>query len=289
MKNIIWRAKISHIGRYATQSLGEQRLILFSFQAPESITDYCVVHEQGVLTQPLAVGQFLELFDTTYAISAIGDVASRNLKQLGHITLLFDGATEPELPGTVHLRGKAPNELAEQGEITIFERSEINHYCQSDVRIDAMKPIAIGADDAAWELRSVITGYLDSLNIPWVDYSSDKNRDNEYYPDVAHTVAMSIKAEKHERGILICGTGIGMSIVANKVPGIRAAQCHDTFSAERARKSNNAQIITLGARVIGPELSKQIIHAWLNAEYEGGNSAPKVERIDYYQNQHLTD
>lgn len=67
---------------------------------------------------------------------------------------------------------------------------------------------------------------------------------------------MSIKQGEHERGILICGTGIGMSIVANKVPGVRAAQCHDTFSAERARKSNNAQIITLGARVIGTELGK---------------------------------
>ncbi len=76
------------------------------------------------------------------------------------------------------------------------------------------------------------------------------------YPDVAHAVAMSIKQGEHERGILICGTGIGMSIVANKVPGVRAAQCHDTFSAERARKSNNAQIITLGARVIGAELGK---------------------------------
>ncbi len=68
---------------------------------------------------------------------------------------------------------------------------------------------------------------------------------------------MSIKQGEHERGILICGTGIGMSIVANKVPGVRAAQCHDTFSAERARKSNNAQIITLGARVIGAELGKK--------------------------------
>ncbi|AIR68071.1 RpiB/LacA/LacB family sugar-phosphate isomerase [Dickeya fangzhongdai] len=152
-----------------------------------------------------------------------------------------------------------------------------------------MKPIAIGADDAAYELRSIITRYLDSLNIPWVDFSSDKNADNRYYPDVAHAVAMSIKAGQQDRGILMCGTGIGMSIVANKVPGIRAAQCHDTFSAERARKSNNAQIVTLGARVIGAELGKQIIHAWLNAEYEGGGSAPKVERIDYYQNQHIAE
>ncbi|VTR41679.1 Ribose-5-phosphate isomerase B [Serratia fonticola] len=74
-----------------------------------------------------------------------------------------------------------------------------------------------------------------------------------------------------------------MSIVANKVPGIRAAQCHDTYSAQRARKSNDAQIITLGARVIGPELAKSIVEAWLSSEFEGGGSAPKVARIGYYE------
>lgn len=74
-----------------------------------------------------------------------------------------------------------------------------------------------------------------------------------------------------------------MSIVANKVPGIRAAQCHDPFSAERARKSNNAQIISFGARVIGTELAKNILKTWFESEYEGGNSAPKVDRINYYQ------
>lgn len=76
-----------------------------------------------------------------------------------------------------------------------------------------------------------------------------------------------------------------MCIVANKVNGIRAAQCHDTYSAQRARKSNNAQVIALGARVIGPELAKEIIGAWLDAEFEGGGSAPKVEKIGYYEHQ----
>lgn len=151
-----------------------------------------------------------------------------------------------------------------------------------------MKTIAIGADDAAYAFRDAIVNYLTDQGIAVVDYSSDK-RENDYYPDVAHDVAMAIKQGEHERGILICGTGIGMSIVANKVPGVRAAQCHDTFSAERARKSNNAQIITLGARVIGAELGKKIIQTWLESEYEGGGSAAKVERIDYYQNQHSNE
>ena len=152
-----------------------------------------------------------------------------------------------------------------------------------------MKTIAIGADDAAYAFRDAITSYLAQQGITVVDYSSDKRPDANYYPDVAHEVAMAIKQGEHDRGILICGTGIGMSIVANKVPGVRAAQCHDTFSAERARKSNNAQIVTLDARVIAPELGKLIIQAWLDSEYEGGGSAAKVERIDYYQNQHARD
>ena len=145
-----------------------------------------------------------------------------------------------------------------------------------------MKTIAIGADDAAFEFRNSIVEYLTKQGIETVDYSSDKQPTNSLYPDVANAVACSIKEGKHERGILICGTGIGVAIAANKVPGIRAAQCHDVFSAERARKSNNAQIMTMGARVIGVELAKKLVQAWLESEFEGGGSTPKVERINYY-------
>ncbi len=146
-----------------------------------------------------------------------------------------------------------------------------------------MLPIAIGADDAAVELKNVIVALLHDRNIPVTDYTGLQN--GESYPDVAYRVSQAIKDEKHQRGILLCGTGIGMSIVANKVPGIRAALCHDTYSAQRARKSNDAQIITLGARVIGPELAKSIIEAWLESEFDGGRSAPKVAKISYYEQQ----
>ncbi|OCG15533.1 ribose 5-phosphate isomerase B [Gilliamella sp. wkB292] len=145
-----------------------------------------------------------------------------------------------------------------------------------------MKSIAIGADDAAFEFRNSIVEYLTKQGIELVDYSSDKQSENSLYPDVANAVACAIKAGKHERGILICGTGIGVAIAANKVPGIRAAQCHDVYSAERARKSNNAQIMTMGARVIGVELAKKLVQAWLESEFEGGGSTAKVERICYY-------
>ncbi|WP_455813956.1 ribose 5-phosphate isomerase B [Pseudomonas graminis] len=146
-----------------------------------------------------------------------------------------------------------------------------------------MSSIAIGADDAALELKNLIKQLLLEKNIDVSDYSNDAQSSRPLYPDVAWTVANAIRDGKHQRGILICGTGIGMAIVANKVPGIRAAQCHDTYSAERARKSNNAQVMTLGARVIGPELARSIVNSWLNAEFEGGGSTEKVEKISYYE------
>jgi ribose 5-phosphate isomerase B len=96
---------------------------------------------------------------------------------------------------------------------------------------------------------------------------------------VAAALAEDVAEGKHDRGILVCGTGIGMAIVANKVPGIRAAQVQDIYSAERAAKSNDAQIITLGALVTGPELAKKLVDAYLASEFAGGGSARKVEKI----------
>lgn len=146
-----------------------------------------------------------------------------------------------------------------------------------------MLTIAIGADDAATDLKNLIKSHLQSKGIEVVDFSHDIGDNALMYPDIAYNLASAISEGAYPRGILLCGTGIGMAIVANKVPGVRAAQCHDTFSAERARKSNNAQVLTLGARVIGPELAKNIVNVWLDSEYEGGGSAPKVEKIDYYE------
>jgi ribose 5-phosphate isomerase B len=101
-----------------------------------------------------------------------------------------------------------------------------------------------------------------------------------YYADVADRVASSINAGENERAILFCGTGIGVCISANKVPGIRAALTHDTYSAERAAKSNDAQIITMGARVIGPELAKAIVDTWLASQFDpAGPSAGNVAAI----------
>jgi len=146
--------------------------------------------------------------------------------------------------------------------------------------------VAIGADDAGYQLKEIIKKHLESQGIEVADYGPS-TADPIDYPDVAVMLARDIAAHKFERGILICGTGIGMAITANKVPGVYAAQAHDTYSAERARKSNNAQIITLGARVIGPELAKHIVDVWMASEFQGGASARKVGKIAQIENAEL--
>jgi ribose 5-phosphate isomerase B len=138
--------------------------------------------------------------------------------------------------------------------------------------------IAIGADDAAIELKDLIVAHLASRGHTVTDYGVARGQHTPY-PDVACTVAEAIAAGRHARGIIICGTGIGVAIAANKVPGIRAAVCHDLYSTQRSRMSNNCQIMTMGARVIGPELAKSLVDVWLAAEFQGGASAEKVDRI----------
>jgi len=139
--------------------------------------------------------------------------------------------------------------------------------------------IAIGCDEAGLPLLDIIRDLLKEKNIPVEDFGVHST-DPVDYPDIGVKVAESVASGDCERGILICGTGIGMCITANKVPGVRAALCHDTYSAERARKSNDAQVITMGSRVIGPELAKSIINAWLESDFAGGRSAPKVAKMN---------
>lgn len=140
-----------------------------------------------------------------------------------------------------------------------------------------MTAIGIGSDDAALELKGVLVEHLRDRGYEVEDYGLEEGAD---YPDVAVEVAEAVARGEHERAILCCGTGLGMSITANKVPGVRAAQCHDVYSAERARKSNDAQVLTMGGRVIGPEAAKTVVDAWLASEFAGGSSAKKVEKIE---------
>ncbi len=144
--------------------------------------------------------------------------------------------------------------------------------------------IAIDCDDAAVDLKNVVFQHLQELGCAVTDlaYSADKEA---LYPEIGYNLAKKIQSGEYVRGILICGTGIGMSIIANKVQGVYAGLCHDVYSAERLRKSNNAQVLTMGARVIGYELAKTIVNAWLDSEFSGGGSQPKVDQIVELENQ----
>lgn len=144
--------------------------------------------------------------------------------------------------------------------------------------------IAIGCDEAGFQLKEQIKKFLIDKGAEVEDFGV-YNTDPVLYPDIAVKVAKSIAEGSHDRGVLICGTGIGMAIAANKVLGIRAAVCHDPYSAERSRKSNNAQIIALGARIVGEELAKLLITTWLESEFQGGGSTAKVDRICEYENE----
>jgi ribose 5-phosphate isomerase B len=149
----------------------------------------------------------------------------------------------------------------------------------------SIKPIAVGADDAAYELKLAIVDHLKSQGLAVEDYGIDDPSSKTLYPDVALLVAEAITAGKHDRGILMCGTGIGVAITANKVPGIRAAVCHDAYSAQRSRMSNDCQIMTLGGRVIAAESAKLLVDIWLASEFQGGRSIPKVARIKEIEEQ----
>jgi ribose 5-phosphate isomerase B len=138
--------------------------------------------------------------------------------------------------------------------------------------------VAVDCDDAAVELKKIIVQHLRArgIEVADLDYLGKQKAD---YPEIGFNLAQQIAARKFDRGILMCGTGLGMAMIANKVEGVWAGTCHDTFSAERLKKSNDANVLTMGARVIGPELAKMIVDAWLNSEFAGGGSTPKVEQL----------
>ena len=145
-----------------------------------------------------------------------------------------------------------------------------------------MMKLVLGGDSAGRPLIDLIETLLaDREDVEVTNLSDPPNDAGEYYAEMTDRVSQAVLAGKADRGILCCGTGIGVCISANKVPGIRAALTHDTYSAERAALSNNAQIITMGARVIGPELAKAIVVAWLAVEFDpAGRSAANVDAID---------
>jgi ribose 5-phosphate isomerase B len=138
--------------------------------------------------------------------------------------------------------------------------------------------IAIGSDHGGFVLKNEVLKHIQSKGYEVKDFGS-YSVESVDYPDVAHEVAEAVVKGDYDRGILICGTGIGISIAANKIPGIRAALCGDCFSAKASREHNNANILAMGERVIGVELAKMITDIWLTTEFEGGRHSRRVDKI----------
>lgn len=147
--------------------------------------------------------------------------------------------------------------------------------------------IAVAGDSAGEALAKIVAKHLESKGFITDEISQTEEGTDAFYANLSERVANQVLDGTYGRAILICGTGIGVCLSANKVPGIRAAQCHDTYSAERAALSNNAQIITLGARVVGPELAKSIVEAFLANTFDpNGRSAGNVNAIDELDARH---
>ncbi|MBR1555088.1 MAG: ribose 5-phosphate isomerase B [Oscillospiraceae bacterium] len=142
--------------------------------------------------------------------------------------------------------------------------------------------IAIGCDHAAVNLKNAIKAHLDEKHIPYLDLGTDGEACD--YPDIAEKVCNKITSGEAEQGILVCGTGVGMSIAANKIKGIRAAVCNDCFSTRYTRKHNDANVLCMGERVIGTGLALELVDIFLETEFEGGRHQRRVDKISNLEN-----
>ena len=138
--------------------------------------------------------------------------------------------------------------------------------------------IALGADHAGFDLKEALKGWLLEYGHEVQDAGTHSTEPVDY-PDYAVQVGEAVASGKAERGLLVCGTGVGMAIAANKVPGARAAFCSDLFTARMSREHNDANILTLGARITGRELAQEILALWLATGFAGGRHAPRIEKI----------
>ena len=139
--------------------------------------------------------------------------------------------------------------------------------------------VVIASDHGGINLKKTVTEYLTDKQIEFTDLGPDST-DSVDYPDYAKPVAEKVAAGEFDKGILICGTGIGMSITANKTKGIRCALVHDTFSAKATRAHNDSNVLAMGERVIGPGLALEVVATWLNTEFEGGRHERRVCKIE---------
>ena len=143
--------------------------------------------------------------------------------------------------------------------------------------------IALGSDHAGLELKEYIKRILAGENFEVVDYGTDSPQSVDY-PDFGFKVAQDVADGKSDRGILVCGTGMGMSVVANKVKGIRAALAYDTYTAAQSRKHLDANVLVLGERVTGKGLAEEIVRVWLSTDFEGGRHKGRIAKIEAFEN-----
>lgn len=139
--------------------------------------------------------------------------------------------------------------------------------------------VAIASDHGGFNLKRAVVRYLKDKGIEYEDFGTDSS-DSVDYPDFARPLSEKVKNGEFDRGILICGTGIGMSIAANRISGVRCALVHDTFSAKATREHNNSNVLAMGERVIGVGLALEIVDVWLNTEFEGGRHERRVNKIE---------
>jgi len=144
--------------------------------------------------------------------------------------------------------------------------------------------VAIASDHGGFELKQEILRLLAELQVEFKDFGPDRPESVDY-PDYAFPVAEAVVADEYDRGILVCGTGIGISIAANKVKGVRCALVHDVFSARATREHNDSNILAMGGRVIGVELAKEIVKTWLVTDFVGAHHATRLDKIADYESQ----
>jgi len=146
--------------------------------------------------------------------------------------------------------------------------------------------IGIGSDHGGYELKELIVKYLQDEGIEYVDYGTN-SLDSVDYPEFGQKVAEAVKNKEVDRGIIVCGTGIGISISANKVPGIRCALCGDTYSARMSIEHNNANMLALGGRVVGRDLAIEIVSTWLKATFQGGRHERRINKISDIERKYM--
>lgn len=142
--------------------------------------------------------------------------------------------------------------------------------------------IAIGSDHAGFKLKETVKEFLKTSGIEVIDFGTHSEESADY-PDFAFPVAEAVAKKEFDFGILICGTGIGMSITANKVAGIRAALCNDLFTANCSKEHNDANVLCMGGRIVGEGLAKAIVQTWLEKKFQGGRHERRVKKIEEYE------